>query len=350
MGIKFCDTTNRWIAFYSKRHPVTRLPISRRRVGIESKSAALKVERELVLVVEKLIHAQVVPCWQETVRRYISHLSQQDISGKTVENYRLCLEAHTFEDWGLKLIDQIAAIDIRNLISTKLANKSESHKKNLLKYIRGVFNFAVESNLILRNPTPKMKFRIGDKVTGVLTEAQVALFLSTARQVDSEWFPVWATAIYTGMRNGELYALTWENVDLERRLLKVVSSWNNVDGFKSTKSEDERQVEIAEELVPILRNQKKQHPESHFVLPRIDKWEKGEQARELRAFLMVLGLPRIRFHDLRATCATILLAKGVPALKVQIGLGWKDIKTMSLYIRKAGVSVTGMTSDLKFNL
>jgi integrase len=85
---------------------------------------------------------------------------------------------------------------------------------------------------------------------------------------------------------------------------------------------------------------------SEFVLPRIRAWDKGDQARELRMFLMGMGLPAIRFHDLRATWATILLSKGVPPIKVMIAGGWKDIKTLMIYMRKAGVEIQGIMDDM----
>lgn len=71
---------------------------------------------------------------------------------------------------------------------------------------------------------------------------------------------------------------------------------------------------------------------------------RGEQARDLRMFLLGLGLSRIRFHDLRATWATIMLSAGVVPVKVMDMGGWKDLKTMLLYIRKAGVDISGISS------
>jgi integrase len=86
--------------------------------------------------------------------------------------------------------------------------------------------------------------------------------------------------------------------------------------------------------------------DTNFVLQRIDKWDKGEQARELRLFLMSLGLPTIRFHDLRATLATIMLSRGVEPVKVLKLGGWRDLKTAQIYLRKAGVDVRGSADAL----
>ena len=144
-----------------------------------------------------------------------------------------------------------------------------------------------------------------------------------------------------------LYALTWDKVNLEDRQILVDSSWNSKDGFKDTKSGDDRLVQIAPKLMEILHELKLQNSESNpFVLPRISKWDKGEQARELRMFLSGLGLPSIRFHDLRATWATFLLSKGIAPIKVMMMGGWKDLKTMQIYVRKAGVEIKGATDCL----
>jgi len=348
MGIKFDESKKYWIAFYSKRHPTTRKPLSILRKGFKSKAEALRAEKELVLEMDQKLKKVTVPCWRVVVLKYIESLANSDVSKKTVETYQLCLEAHTFPVWGERLIDEITGLEIRELVNQK-AEKSPSHQKNILKYIRAVFNYAHEKGLIGINPTPKMKFKIGDKIKSVLTLEQVKVFLTQAKIMESEWYPIWAMALYTGMRNGELYALTWDKVNLEQRRILVDSSWNNEDGFKDTKSGDDRIVEIAPELLVILRDLKIRSFDSPFVLPRIDKWDKGEQARELRMFLMGLGLPRIRFHDLRATWATIMLSMGIAPIKVMSLGGWRDLKTLQFYIRKAGVDLSGISDKLSLH-
>ncbi len=227
------------------------------------------------------------------------------------------------------------------------SEKAQAHgQKNLLKFIRGAFKFALECDHIKRNPAPEMKFRIGDKIKKVLTEDQVRLFLNKAKEYNSEWYYHWCAAVYTGMRSGELYSLIWSKVNFETRQILVDTAWNNVDGFKETKSGHDRIVEIAPNLLVILKELKLANLDSHFVLPRIDKWDKGEQARELRIFLMGLGLPMIRFHDLRATHVTIMLGRGVEVVKVMKLCGFRDMKTMMIYMRKAGVDVKGATNAL----
>ncbi len=345
MGIKFNSHTKTYEVSYSKRHPITRQPKNLRRKGIKSKAEANRVYAELIIQVDKKLNESVIPSWESLVKDYIRSLSERDVSKKTVDSYWLSLRAHTFKDWGSLLVDSITALAIRTLIKEKVGHRSASHQKNVLKYIRGAFEFGVERGDLASNPTPRMKFKIGNKLKDVLTEEQARILLTQAKVQESEWYPIWATALYTGMRSGELYALTWDKVDLGSRMIKVDCSWNNKDGFKDTKSGDDRLVEIAADLLVVFKQLYLRRADSHFVLPRIDKWDRGEQARELRLFLMGLGLPRIRFHDLRASWATIMLTKGISAPRVMKMGGWKDLKTMQYYIRKAGIDLKGITDN-----
>ena len=143
-----------------------------------------------------------------------------------------------------------------------------------------------------------------------------------------------------------LYALTWDKVDLNNRTILVNSSWNKIDGFKSTKTGDDRIVEIAPSLLEMLRQLQLKNFDSCYVLPRISQWDEGLQATVLRMFLIGLGLPEIRFHDLRATWATLMLGKGIEPAKVMVMGGWKDLKTLMVYLRKSGISIKGITNCL----
>ncbi len=88
---------------------------------------------------------------------------------------------------------------------------------------------------------------------------------------------------------------------------------------------------------------KLESPDKKLVLPRLDEWSKGYQAKELQYFLKGIDLPKIRFYDLRASWVTMLFSKGIPPIKVMSMGGWKDLKTMQIYIRKAGPDISGIT-------
>jgi integrase len=337
-----------FIVRYSKRNPITRKSVDLKRQA-KSIAEAKRIERELIVEVEKLIHRSVVPTWLETLEKFLIASKDRGLTDRTIYDYASVLRAHTLEAWGNRGVDEISTQDIREILHSRLGKNKASHQKYVLKGIRAVFSFAVESAWIMRNPTPHVKFKLGDKIKPVLTEEQARTLLFRAQEQCWEWYFHYALALYTGMRNGELYALSWDKVDLDQRTILVNLSWNSKDGFKGTKSGDDRIVEIAPGLTPILNELKSRSCGSEFVLPRLTRWESGEQARDLRVFLKSIGLPVIRFHDLRATWATMLLSKGVEPIKVMKMGGWKDLETMMIYARKAGVDIRGSTDCLNLH-
>ena len=351
MGIKV-DSKNpkTFVVSYGKRHSVTRQPISLRRKGIKSMAEAKRVFNEMVVEVQRRIEAKVIPTWQKLVIDFFEAARSRQISEKTLDTHRCYFNAYTMPAWENRLVNSITTHEVLSMVREGLAKeKKQEVQKYLLKCIRQAFQFALEGGYVVRNPAPQIKFKKSEKIKSVLTEPQMSLLLNKAREFENEWYYHWAMALYTGMRSGELYALTWDKVNLESKQILVDTAWNNVDGFKSTKSGNDRVVEIGPGLMPVLMDLKLQGPGGGFVLPRLSKWDKGEQARELRMFLVGIGLPRVRFHDLRASWATLLLSKGVEPIKVMKLGGWQDMKTMMIYIRKAGVDVKGATSCLDFH-
>lgn len=150
------------------------------------------------------------------------------------------------------------------------------------------------------------------------------------------------------MRNGELYALKWEDIDLDRSLITVQRAFNKrMNTFKSTKAGYWRTVPISSDLRLILLELRAKSKDE-FVLPRIVEWRKGLQAKCLKIFCRSIGIPEIKFHTLRTCFATQLIGSGAEPIKVMKICGWKDLKTMSYYLRLSGIDEMGVTEKLHF--
>lgn len=351
MGFKQEETSGLWVAYYSKRHPITKIPKSLKIKGLKSLAEARRTEADLIIKINKSFEAPPpgTTVYAKLLDRFEHSLIERDLSKNTIDNYMTCLRLHT-KMWNSRPIDTISTDEIRQLIKVKLADRKPSQQKNILKYIRGVFTFAVESGLAIRNPAPKIKFRIGDKIKKVLSQQQAKILLEKALEYDHDWYPIWVVAIYTGMRTGELHNLSWDKIDFENNSILVSSIWNKKDGVVDlTKSDADRVVEMAPPVRSLLQELKLKSEGSIFVLPRLQDWDTGRQAEILRMFLASIGLPRIRFHDLRASWATMLLSRGVEPAKVMKLGGWKDLKTMMLYLRKAGIDTRGTLSDFSIH-
>jgi integrase len=347
MGVKQ-QADGTWHAFYSKRHPKTRVPVAMRRKAIKTKAEALKVEKELVLLVDDRLKAVIVPKWPVFVDQYLDFCRLSGMREKTLYNRDKCLKAAT-ASWVDKFVDSITSNDIRHVVVVDYGDRSISQQKSILQYIRCAFEHACEVGIVQKNPAPNIAFKVGDKIKKVLNEEQVRILLNKAKALNWKWYPHYAVALYTGLRSGEMYALTWDKVDLNSRQILVDSSWSNKDGLKSTKSGNDRMVEIAPTLLPLLQELRLKSGGVGSVLERHQEWTDGRQAQELRRFQEGLGLPQTRFHDLRATWCTLMLSKGVEPIKVMLMGGWENMKTMQIYMRKAGVSIRGITDVLRLH-
>lgn len=208
MGIKFDEERKHYVVTYSRRHSVTRIPKSLRRQGIKSRAEAEKVYRELIIKIGEKFNENLYPLWTELVAQFLEYYANCGIAKNTLKNYKQCIEANTFELWKKKRVNEFTTAEIRDFIQEDMAKFSEAHRKSMLKYLRAVFRYAVESDIIPKDPCPKLKFKKYEKIKKVLTESEIKIFLQRAKEVDHVWFPVWALACYTGLRNGELFALT----------------------------------------------------------------------------------------------------------------------------------------------
>lgn len=153
------------------------------------------------------------------------------------------------------------------------------------------------------------------------------------------------------MRSGELHALTWDQIDLEKNLIMVDRSYDSNDkSVGPTKGRYWRTIPIntsLRNLIIDLKSGPKSQVSNH-VLPRCREWDYGDQAKPLRQFLKSINLKEVKFHALRACFATQMLANGVSApIVMKIG-GWKKSATMDIYLRLAGVDTKGATDCLEF--
>jgi integrase len=245
----------------------------------------------------------------------------------------------------------LGKVDGRNLIKKMTEEgKSIGFIKKVKNTVNVVYNFGIEEGRIKGvNQSPVHGIKLHnktEKVPDILTLDEIKKLLAQAKRLDHPWYPIWATALLTGMRNGELYALEWNDVDFENEIVRVSKSYNKtMNEIKSTKAGYWRNVPLSPDLKKLFLTLKASS-ESKFVLPRFRDWQRGDQAKVLKMFLIGIGLQPIKFHALRACFATQLLAKGTPPAIVMKICGWRDLKTMEFYIRVAGVDEKGATNCL----
>lgn len=229
---------------------------------------------------------------------------------------------------------------------------SFGHRKRIKATLKSVFDYGIGSGLIkTMQKSPTFEVVLGkssEKKPEILTIQEIQTLIETAYRQDHPWKRIWHTALLTGARSGELYALLKSDIDFENKLINVNKSHNSrLKCIKSTKAGYWRQIPISKELEAVLKEQVQETKESEYVFPRFWQWDRGLQARILRNFCYINGLPSIRFHTLRACFATQMLRIGVEPAKVMKVCGWKELKTMQHYVRLAGIEIQGVTEAIQ---
>jgi integrase len=217
--------------------------------------------------------------------------------------------------------------------------------------VKRIFQLAVEEGILDRNPCTGINVRVSEVESKVLNNTEVETFLDEAKKAHHRFYPVWLLALMTGMRSGELYALKWTDVDFDSRIISVSKAWNSKCGITPTKTRRTRIVPMSEDLLSFLKERKLSvGPEDEYILPRLAEWEHGDQARVTREFCVGIGITSIKFHDLRATFITNLLARGESLARVMSIVGHSELKTTNGYLRMAGVDVKGGTDKLGYKV
>lgn len=293
---------------------------------------------------------RIIELWyNEQVRNGFSNYSNKF----TAEDYKRMLQRYT-ATWMKRRPHELTRGDGKKILDTLASDlKSKSFILKVKNTINLIFQWGIDNRLIREvyiSPVKGIKIdKKEEKFPEILNLTEIRTFLYEAKARNHEWYPIWATALLTGMRSGELFALEWNDVDFENKLVRVKKSFSKrTNEIKSTKAGYWRNVPISNELNNLLVELKSLTGSTTWVLPRLSEWLRGEQAKPLRHFLKENGLPSVKFHTLRACFATQLLADGVETAKVMKIGGWKDLKTMQIYMRLAGVDEKGATEGLRF--
>lgn len=324
--------------------------VQRKRKNIESMPKAKNIEFELKRELS-ILKDEVIPYrWGEWLVKCL-HTIKMSKSPSTYLNYDKSLNKWATPVWKDIEMRAITKTKVYSLIFDELdTSLSLGTRKTVLKMVRRIFEMAVDDGLIDRNPCSGVQVRVPEIEQTVLTNTEVEVFLREAKLCNHRFFPIWYVALMTGMRSGELMALTWKDIDFEAKIISVSKQWSKKHGFSSTKTQKSRVVPISEDLLNFLKGLTLKVVDSEFVLPRLVEWLNGDQALVTGDFCESIGVSRIKFHDLRATFITNLLSRGVSLAKVMAIVGHSQLKTTNGYLRKAGVEVRGATDELGYKM
>ena len=255
----------------------------------------------------------------------------------TLEDYRNVVRHNLLPEFGEAPLEQItmewidgyrAGLVAEGRLSDRTINK-------LLVLLHGIFKRAQRVYGLAGNPVAAVERqpvqRSGD--FEVLSPGEVA---ALARAAESEQdAAMFVTAAFTGMRQGELLALRWADVDFAKRLVHVRRAYTRRE-VGPPKSGRVRSVPLTDEVARVLDGLSRRE---HFtgmedlVFPNAvgDPLDDSALRRRFYRALERAGLKRIRFHDLRHSFGT-LAVQVVPLSDVKAYMGHADIQTTMVYV------------------
>jgi integrase len=319
-------------------------------------------ERELRRLLRSLDTGEHVDPTRLTVRDWLTTwlaAVREEVSPKSHERYAEIARHFLMPALGNLQLTRLAPSHIQQAYSGwatggrldgKDGGLSPLTRRHIHRILNSALARAVEQQVLARNPAEAFKKRLPKverREMTTLSADQSARLLAAIKHTRVYW-PV-LLALSTGMRRGEVFALRWKNVDLERGSLRVMESLEQTKAgirFKAPKTDRTRAITLPAFSVDELRRLKRQQAEELLILGIRQSGETLVCARAdglplqpqslthqfTRLISRVRDLPRVRFHDLRHSHATQLLLAGVHPKIAQERLGHATITTtLDLY-------------------
>lgn len=307
-----------------KRKQVTRGGFAKKS---EAEEEAARVKKEYKNKnATSLDFAGLYKLWNQSAEAKESTLSQREY----------IVNAHILPYFGKKKIEKVKPLDVEKFIQHLKAKDLKANSVvNVRGYLLAIFNKALELELIERNPVTniKVKKEKTKKLAWTVPEAQS--FLGYCKNRSLYWMAYYL-ALHCGMRIGEICALKWSDISDESLLIVRTAAQVNGKWITQTpKTEGSvREIPLNNTLRETLEEWKAYKKDDwlfsgkdQFIIPNTIR-------NDFYRLIKETELPKINFHDLRATHITMLLDAGVPVHIVSKRVGHSDISmTLNVYSR-----------------
>lgn len=286
------------------------------------------------------------------LERWLEHVADREtVRPATIARYRQLLELHVVPRIGLYTLNEL--VDEPELIErtySRARREGNGRKKgaplkgrtvlHVHRVLYGALKQALKWKLILTNPceavTPPAAKRVEMRT---LQADEVRQLIST-----SEGTRLHAPIVLTvsvGFRRGEVLGLTWGCVDFERSTIRVSRSLQPDGQLVEPKTERSRRiVKVPTFAMDVLRQHRAEQAQRRLVSGGAYRdrdlvftdlsggpWKPASIATLFRAIAERAGLGHLRFHDLRHTAASLMIARGVPVTTVAAVLGHANTST-----------------------
>jgi len=286
--------------------------------------------------------------------RWLS-LLENNVKPRTLRSYEENLRIHLLPLFGGAKLRLLARGRIKSFLVDKQKERLSRNTVRLIHAtLRAMLNYAIDDGVIVHNPADRLGRQLRLTSSPTERDAEIKAFdrlqltrlLDEAATSEPEYYPLFLTLARAGLRLGEAFALTWEDVDFESRSIRVEQAVS-AGSLSSTKSRRSRDVDMSAQLREVLRSPKSGRLEQVFMADReaMPCWvfvnsagQRMDQSRVSKVFKRVLKAAELPLHYtphcLRHTFASLLLQQGESPAYVQRQLGHASIQlTVDTYGR-----------------
>jgi len=335
----------RWEGRYVAGHDEAGKPIRRNVLG----KTQAEVKEKLKNALEEAKYIDVAKAGDYTVASWVKTwyelYSKPNIREATQERYWNHIRYHIIPEIGQIKLTKLTSRDVQRMynnvrdhgrVSRGSGDKrpqslTASYVISLHRMFKMCLERAVTEQLLLRNPCDNVVLPKNDKKEiKILKPEHIKAYLAEAEKHGV--LPMFFLELCSGLRKGELVALLWSDLDVERKTISISKQAVRVKGggVKTTtpKTATSIRVEsIPQEAVDLLLKEHEKHPENIYMFPSPvtgGMYYPDAVARLHTRMLKSLGLEHTRFHALRHTFATLALQNGVDIRTVSGMLGHAD--------------------------
>jgi integrase len=273
----------------------------------------------------------------------IASATTRGLKRSTVMSYETICRVHLSPFFGSRPLDRIARRDVESLGAQMIRKgKAPATTRHALSVLHTIFEHARRQEWVVANPVsladkPRVE-QVDPDIRFLDTEEVEAL----VRGVPDDYLgrverPMYLAAAMTGMRQGELLALRWLDVDWAAQRVRIRRNFVRGEFGTPKSKRSSRSVPLADRLARELDQLHRGtnwpgEDDLVFAHPHTGKpIDRSKLLKRFKSALKHAGVRDVRFHDLRHTFGTRLAAQGVPMRTLQEMMGHRDFKTTLIY-------------------
>ena len=199
----------------------------------------------------------------------------------------------------------------------------EETMRHIHRLLQQCLDQAIRDGLLTENPAKAFHYRKSMTVkANIMTPLEMEDYLDAAERLG--YLPMFMLALTAGLRQGELIALKWSDLDIESRTLTIAENRAVVRRELVEYGDQTRTIALTPEVIDLLIMEHAKHPNSPlmFMHPATQRTYSPQMVRRMHnEIIKEAGLDHIRFTDLRHTCAVLSLRNGVETKELTRMLG-----------------------------